>query len=77
MQSHSVVIVFSAALLSYVMAGFQTAEIVEMVDLETMLERLSVTSIWVSKHRVFYLDIAAACDFYLNSLEVLDLIPCF
>lgn len=36
--------VFSAALLSYVMAGVQTAEIVEMVDLETMLECLSVTS---------------------------------
>lgn len=30
-----------------------------------------------SKHRHFYLDIAAACDFYLNGLEVLDLIPCF
>lgn len=38
------VIVFSAVLLSYVMAGVQTAEIVEMVDLETMLECLSVTS---------------------------------
>lgn len=40
------VIVFSTALLSYVMAGVQTAEIVEMVDLETMLECLSVTSMW-------------------------------
>lgn len=30
------VIVFSAALLSYVMARVQTAEIVEMVDLETV-----------------------------------------
>lgn len=30
------VIVFSAALLSYVMVGVQTAEIVEMVDLETV-----------------------------------------
>lgn len=53
MQSQSVVIVFSAALLSYVMAGVQTAEIVEMVDLETMLECLSVTSIWVSKAQRF------------------------
>lgn len=53
MQSHSVVIVFSAALLSYVMAGVQTAEIVEMVDLETMLECLSVTSVWASKAQRF------------------------
>lgn len=30
------VIVFSAALLSYVMAGVQTAETVEMVNLETV-----------------------------------------
>lgn len=69
------VIVFSAALLSYVMAGVQSAEIVEMVDLETMLECLSVYGL--SKCRIFYLDIAAACDFYLNCLVVLDLIPCF
>lgn len=71
------VIVFSTALLSYVMARVQTAEIVEMVDLETMLECLSVTSMWGFQSRHFYLDIAAACDFYLNSLEVLDLIPRF
>lgn len=47
------VIVFSAALLSYVMARVQTAEIVEMVDLDTMLECLSVTSIWVFKAQRF------------------------
>lgn len=49
------VIVFSAALLSYIMARVQTPEIVEMVDLETTLECLSVTSIWVFKVQRFLL----------------------
>lgn len=58
------VIVFSAALLSYVMARVQTPEIVSKSTISTMLERLSVTSIWVFKvQRFFYLDTAAACDF--------------